>query len=381
MQMLGVALDRALGTDPARLARACEASVFSEPTRERLKIKHLPALRAHEQCPGVRAAHLFDVVKAMGADQPVGTMRAREAATVMSNWSNLLAETLNRRLLTAYAEASFGEQSLFQPGRANDYRAHAVVNLVEAADLSTVAEDDPYADVTVQSDSTVSITPTKKGALAGFSYEVFKNDDVLGIARSVDNLGRAARRTLAKAVWALWTGAGATYGGDSKAWFHTDHSNYGTTALTADASGTAAVVAAVRQLLDQTRPGGAEKLALRAAPGSLWLTVPNALWDIGYWINQQASSPLFHLFGPANEYVLVNPLLTDATDWGVHLDSRQIESVRVDFLDGREEPELLTADQPRESDVFGNDRIRLKLRHVWGAGLAEYRGAVKRVVA
>jgi hypothetical protein len=220
---------------------------------------------------------------------------------------------VNRRLLTAYAAASYGEESLFRPGRATDYRAHKIPNLVEAEDVPVVAENDPYVDIAVQTDSVVSSTIAKHGALVPFSYEVFKNDDALGIARSIDNIGRSARRTLAKAVWALWS-SNADYGPDTTDWFHANHSNYGTTALSADAAGTAAVVAAVRK--PSTRRGRVPREARAARRAcALWLTVPNALWDVAYWVNQQASSPLYHLFGADNENVIVNPLLTDATDW------------------------------------------------------------------
>jgi hypothetical protein len=375
VQMLGVALDRALGTDPDRLERACRAPIFSEPTQTRLLHRHLPMLRAHEQCTGVRAAHLIDVPQALGAVQPVGVTRTKEAAAKLSDWANLLENTLDRRLLISYAEANYGEQSLFRPGRTSDFRARRVVNLVEAQDLSTVTENNAFTDITVLTDSTLNYTISKKGNLVPITWEIFKNDDVGGLTRMIDIVGRAARRTLARAIWSLWS-SNATYGGDATAWFAAGHNNTATTAISKTA-----VIAAIAQLLAQTRPGGTEKLGLRAEPGTIWLVVPNVLFDTAYALNQEASSALYHLFGDNNEYIIVNPLLSDGTDWGVHLDSRQVESVVVDFLDAKEEPEIVLADAQQMGDMFGNDRLRYRIKHTYGVAVADFRGAVKNVVA
>src|SRR6516225_11476607 len=63
------------------------------------------------------------------------------------------------------------------------------------------------------------------------SRSLIVNDDVGVIRQMVAELGRAARRTVAREVWALWAGAGATYGPDRKAWFHTYYANLSTGAL------------------------------------------------------------------------------------------------------------------------------------------------------
>jgi hypothetical protein len=80
-QMLGCALDNAFGTSPDGLARACEAAIFSEPTRARLRIKHLPALRAHAQCRA-SGRRICSTCRALGVESSV--VRTREAATLMT---------------------------------------------------------------------------------------------------------------------------------------------------------------------------------------------------------------------------------------------------------------------------------------------------------
>jgi hypothetical protein len=195
------------------------------------------------------------------------------------------------------------------------------------------------------------------------------------VQRIIDELGRAARRTLAREVFSPWI-TNATFGPDSTAWFHTNHANAQTVALSETE-----LIAAIKKLLDQTQPGSLERMGTRAKAGSLWLMVPNALWDTAYKLNQTTGSALFHLFGEDNENIIINPLLPDAIDWGVHRDSREVESIRVNFLNGREEPEFLLADTPNADQLFIGDRMAWKLRHEYGVTLAEYRSAVKATVA
>jgi hypothetical protein len=109
--------------------------------------------------------------------------------------------------------------------------------------------------------------------------------------------------------------------------------------------------------------------------------VPNALWDEAMKLNQTTGSALYHLFGDHNEYITVNPLLSDGNDWGVHRPSSEIESIRATFLMGREEPEIMLADIRNAGQMFLADKLAYKLRHEFGVAVTEYRGAVKAQVA
>ena len=157
-------------------------------------------------------------------------------------------------------------------------------------------------------------------------------------------------------MWPLWvSNANAP---DGVAWFHATHANTQTTAISETE-----VIAAVRKLLDQTQPGNAEKMGVRITRrGSVWLIVPNALWDAALKLNQTQGSALFHLFGESNQYVLVNALLTDANDWGVCRPAVDVESVRCAFLNGRDDPDFLLADLPQADQGFIGDRFLYKVR-------------------
>lgn len=105
------------------------------------------------------------------------------------------------------------------------------------------------------------------------------------------------------------------------------------------------------------------------------------MWDTAYRLNQTAGSAIHRIFGAANEFIIVNPLLTDANDWGVHLDRAQIESIRVNFVNAARSRSSSWRDQKNASALFTHDRIIYKLRHEWGLALAEFRAAAKAEVA
>ena len=137
-----------------------------------------------------------------------------------------------------------------------------------------------------------------------------------------------------------------------------------------------------------TEPGSAEKLGMPPME-SLWLDVPHALYGVAKQINDSPEfgsgnvNPVLKHFGERGERINVNPLFTDATDWGVHVAPAAggRESVRVDFLNGREEPEFFLADQPTVGQTFVGDKIQMKIRHEYGGDVQEFRGATKNVVA
>jgi hypothetical protein len=372
---LQVALDRLLGVQPERLERACEAAVFSDRTQTRLWVGQRRHVRLMRDYALQRAGSFTEIIEALRdslSSWPAGRVREAQLST---DFSNLLGNTLGRRLLVAYAEADFGERSIFLPGRASSLRDQRVEALDAAPDVPTVdPEVADYTELAKLAQREISYSMIQKGVILTISRRLIINDDVGAVTRLLDELGRAARRTLARAVWAPWIN-NATFGADGVAWFHANHSNLQTSALAE-----VEVIAAVRKLLDQTQPANNEKMGARVRPGSLWLMVPTALWDSAYKLNQSQSSALFHLFGEDNEFIIINPLLTDANDWGVHRDAREVESIRVNFLSSREEPELFIADSPGADQMFIGDRATYKLRHEYGVALAEYRGSVKAVV-
>ena len=384
-------LDRLFGVDPDRFARALESAPFSAVAVARVRENLGPSGEAHKDRGldfqgSLRRAY----VALTGDDEIRGFLvpgRASEAITT-TTWANLLANTLYRRLLQDYAAANYNERSIAEFGRATDFRTRESVSLNYFADL---AEFDPqqvdYPNIVEPGDSKVSYAVTGRGGILTITRATIVNDDVGAVSRMMERLGRAARRTLARFIWNFWV-ANAAYDVDGLAWFHATHANTGSTALTAALAGATEVLAKIIQLADMTEPGSAEKLGMPPME-SLWLDVPHALYGVAKQINDSPEfgsgnvNPVLKHFGERGERINVNPLFTDATDWGVHVAPAAggRESVRVDFLNGREEPEFFLADQPTVGQTFVGDKIQMKVRHEYGGDVQEFRGATKNVVA
>ena len=73
--------------------------------------------------------------------------------------------------------------------------------------------------------------------------------------------------------------------------------------------------------------------------------------------------------------------LTDATDWYAVADPSQVETIVMGFLNGRQEPEFFTQDQPEVGSVFTADKVSYKTRFIFGGTIADYRSFYRNVVA
>jgi hypothetical protein len=393
-------LDRLFGVDVASFTKVLEAtSPFNRETVVRLTEDFKPSYEASKD-PGLRFKGLRHFYTEVTGDTDMSgripnSRRVGEAValTVATQWADILGNTLYRRLLMRYAEPQYNERTIAKFGSAPDHRTREVVIMGYFGDLSTVAENAAYTAITDPTDDKVTYAVTKRGNLFGVTREAIIADDLRSVQEAVDRLGRAARRTLAQFIWTFWNGAGSVYDVDTVAWFNAAHANTGTTALTADAAGAAEVFAKVMQLADQTEPGSGKKIGIPPLT-SLWLDVPHALYSVARRLNISrefgagVTNQVFGMFGDPDrpdggERINVNPLFTDATDWGVHVEpgAGMRESIGVDFLNGREEPEFWLADLPTQGALFTNDRIEYKIRHEYGGDLTDFRGAAKNVVA
>lgn len=352
-------------------------------------------LRGHEVAKLEKIAQAVRLMQAKEVDSlgyPLpGHVRITQAQPAAA-WPLLLGNSLYRRLRMAYAEVEYYEDRIISTRRrATDYRSIEAMTPHYPADLPIVLADADYTELPTQSEEGVNYKVAKRGRIITISRETILGDDLGAVVRMVNNEGRAARRTFARAVWNLLI-SNATFDGDAVALFHASHNNLGSTALTADATGVAALVARLNALMAQTEPGSGEKLG-----GAWWgakpmLAVPGALQAVAKQLNQSdgipgtannGDNPVRGLFGnpDAPERILVNPLFTDATDWYVLRQPTDVEQIEVAFLMGQEQPEVFVADNQQVGQMFMADKLQYKIRHEYGADVVDYRGMDKSVVA
>lgn len=310
-----------------------------------------------------------------------------QQAITSTTFANLLGNTLYRKLLQDYREQNYGERNIITVGSAPDLRTREAVRLGYFGDLSIVdPQTDDYAEIAAPLDEKISYAVTTRGNILTITRKTIINDDLRGVTRMVGRLGRAARRTFAQFVWNFWINNPALdY--DSVAWFHASHANLQSAALSA-----AEIEAGLIKLANMTEFGSSKTLGLNFSGGintlRCWLVVPNGLFGTALKENMReyldanlTPNPVRYAFGQNGERIIVNPLLSDANDWGIFRDPMDIESIYVDFLGGQEEPELFLADQPTIGQMFVADKLQYKIRHEYGGDIVDHRGAMKAVVA
>jgi len=230
-------------------------------------------------------------------------------------------------------------------------------------------------------DEEITYALNQKGIILTVTRKTVLNDDLKSVVTLMSRMGRAAKRTYARRGWAK-INSNATYKGDSKAIFHVDHANLGSTALSGDAAGITALTARLTAMFNQTEKDSGEKLCLEA----LKLGVPRALLETAKLLNSAwpgAATPNPHAgrFGANHENILLNKLTTDITDWILIADPAEVELLEIAFLNGRQEPEMFVADNPLVGQMFVADKIQYKQRHEYEWEIVNYRGFDKSVVA
>lgn len=312
-----------------------------------------------------------------------GFYRVASAAVETSDFPNLLLNSMTKRLLKDFAEIGMaGMEYLVTTGAPiADYKTQDRIRDGYFVDLSTVAEDGGYQEITHTTDERVSFAVAKKGNLLTITEETIRTDDLGALARWPGKLARAARRTLKQFVTDFFVN-NPNYGVDSVAWFHANHGNLGSTALSIDEL-TAADIA----LMAQTEKDSGKPLGLQLD----WLMVPRSLKTVAWKINQaqffnpgpaiQEPNPWYRHFGVNNERIIVNELLADQNDWYYGASPNDAPFLEIGYLDGYQTPQILLANLPTQGRAFTNDEIQYKVKFAFGGVPTDYRGVGKEVVA
>lgn len=314
-----------------------------------------------------------------GAWENVDKARLREAmgeamreSLDTSGLTNVLSAAIRRAMLREYVAAVEydGWRRIASVVPVADFRTNERVRFGGYGDLPTVNQGAAYAALTSPTDEKATYAVAKKGGTEDMTLEAIKNDDVGLIQRIPVKLGRAAKRTLAKFVFDFIRTNPTIY--DNTALFTAGHGNLGSAALDATS-----LDARRLAMLKQSELSSADRLGI----GPKSLLVPLDL--------QKTAVDLFKL-STNNEKNFIQSLVldiipvwywTDANDWALAADPRDIPGLEIGFLDGNEEPELFVQDNPTVGSMFTNDKLTWKIRHIYGGDITDYRAFDKSVVA
>ena len=303
-------------------------------------------------------------------------LEANEVTT--SVLADTLADSMAKRLAKDYqGQSRWWEQVCVRVGL-SDMRTQTRVLLNDFASLATVAENGAYQNA-AWGDTKETYTPGKRGNLVYVTMETIINDDLRAVQRIPTKLAVAATTTINEVVAGLFTanaGAGPAMADTYNVFDATNHQgNAGTSALSSTS-----LQAAMVALAKMTNSSGK-----RIGVVGRYLLVPP---DLMYTAAIIAGTP--QVPGSSNNDVnplagqivpIVVPNFADVNNWYLLASPAQVECLEVGFLNGREEPELMVQDNPTDGSVFTNDAITFKVRHIYGAGWLDYRGAYGSIVA
>jgi hypothetical protein len=240
---------------------------------------------------------------------------------------------------------------------------------------ATVAKGDDYGAITETGLTKETYAIIKRGGIFDLSLEDIRNDDVDYVAGLPGRLGRYASRMLSAYVWAFVTANAALSDGD--ALFHANHNNLVGAALDATSLATA-----IGYLQGQGQPNSTDKLG--TLPKYLATPIAPAMQKTAYELTQNA-------YGTNNAVAtwaqnlgispIVNPHSTATDYWWLFGDPMDIPIIEMSFLDGREEPEIQSAQTEGVGTWFSAHKAQFRIFHAYNGAVATYKGAVGGKIA
>lgn len=313
-----------------------------------------------------------------------------------SDFANYLADKATKRLMWSYNDVSASWRRYARTYSVSDFKPILFTTVTEMQDLLPIGEDGEYHDSQISEIVGPSLTVSKFGRLFSLTREAIINDDLNQLRDRPAAMGRSAARTMSHAMVAKLEANPNAY--DGTALFHTNHANILSGSQYALSEDTLAQ--AITKLRLQTDANG-NRIGLRprmlVIPAELELTARRILQSTtvplaGYTKGSTDAAATAHGYGGNNVLSgIVEPVveeyLTDANDWYLFADPNEAPVLAVGFLNGKETPDIMLRDPGMRLVLGGSDpysmefdEIVWKVRHEWGNGVFDWRGAVKSVV-
>lgn len=312
-----------------------------------------------------------------------------------SDFPNLFGDILQRQLLGRYADMPAANWSAFlRRGTVPDFRTvkRFAVDGAEAF-LADVDQEAPYQAAAL-TETPYSYSVTKRGRRIPISWETMINDD-LGAFRDLDQrLARAARRSeerFATDLYAGTTGPDATF-------FAAGHNNIITANPVLGISGLQTGYTVLSNQRDADNEPIYVEAAVLVVPPALQIvaeTILNATYIFAaagggdgtgndqLQVNNWMRNKLTLVVDP---YLPVISTTNGATSWYMFASPNGGRPAgEFGFLQGHESPELfrkmpdavrLGGGSDPEAGSFENDTMDIKVRHVFGGTMLDYKMAV-----
>lgn len=318
-----------------------------------------------------------------------------EAAMTTATFPLLLSDHMHKAMVKEYLQRPLQWRLVGTAETVTDFKTWYWHRVGEMPNLSVVAEAGAYSDLgTMPVEEQITLAITKKGGTFTLTWEMIVNDDLGKLRDFPGKAARAAERTLNKAVFDLLATNALIYDGialAASAAVPTGHAN-----LTASAISYANLKTLRKNMHLQKDISAAELGRVQADR----VLVPPSNFDAAYELLFSDGKPSLDTVDPntalgggvktmvsdnmgvpnvlRSKYGLslweVAELEGDVDSYWMTANPSTTEMIKVGFFMGRETPELFVQDLDRVGSFFTNEQIITKIRHIYKAAVADFRG-------
>lgn len=286
-------------------------------------------------------------------------------------FGDLVGDALYRQMLVELESPALQQYNVWRAlagntGTLKDYRAHEFGRVGGYGEIPVVAEKGTYLPLASPTAETAKVKAQKRGGTEDITEEMIINDDVDAVREIPMKLAEAWTVTLSADVFD--TLIGNDLAPDGLQLFHASHNNLMTDALTGNNLAKARLKMNTQLGLSVTRRRG-------YLPKNLF--VPYELEQAAFEIFQRLTGNIDYDF-PASLKLDVIPVwcLSDPNDWFITADCFNHPVIKVGFLHGKSEPDIIIASDRAIGKAFTNDVIQYKIKGAWGMSVVNHRTAV-----
>lgn len=284
----------------------------------------------------------------------------RGGMNTTSDFAVLLENVMHKIVQGAYAVTPDTWRRFAATGSVSDFRAHNRYMLGSFGALDSKTEAGEFKYKSIPDGAKEAVTVGTKGNIIALSREAIVNDDMNAFASLAVMLGRAAKLSIEKDVYAFLALNGGLGGllNDGKTIFHADHGNIGTGAALSVAS-----IDADRVLMGQQKDISGneildikpEILLLSSGLGGAARVINGAQYDPDASIKSQVPNKVVGLYRD-----IVDTARLTGTRRYSFADPAVAPVIEVSFLDGAQEPVIET------KDGWNVDGTEMKVRIDYG---------------
>ena len=290
---------------------------------------------------------------------------ARRSAGMLgsSDFSSILAGTVNRSLRAAYEQAPRTFTAWARPTTNKDFREKAVVQLSGMSQFDKIGEGGEYKYANF-SDSAEKYSLSKYGKIIAITWEAIVNDDLSAFSRIPMMIAEEAAALESDLVYAALIGNPSME--DGVTLFHANHKNL------AGSSGAISDVTLGAGRAAMRKQTGANGRVLNLAPEILIVGPDKEAEALKYTSSNFVAAKSVDInpaFNTSLSVVVDNRV--PGNQWYLASTPARVDTVEYAYLEG--ENGLFTT----RREGFEVDGVEIKARHVFAAKAIDYRGLYK----